>query len=68
MTHGQLVKTIRCRMKQLEMTPYRLHQELGGKVSKQTVYSFLEHGKPASTETLVAIMTVLKLSIAEPEE
>lgn len=68
MTHDQLVMKIRRRMKTLDMTPYRLHKELKGKLAKRSVYNFVEHGKPVTTETLVAIMNVLKLSITEPEE
>ena len=67
MTHGQLVRVIRNRMKRVEMSPYRLHQELKGKVAKQSVYNFLEHRKPVKTQTLVAIMTVLDLQICESD-
>lgn len=67
MTHDQLVNVIRRRMKKLDMTPYRLHQELSGKVAKQTVYNFLEHDKAVTSETLVAILNVLKLSICDKE-
>lgn len=68
MTHDHLLNTIRRRMRKLEMTPYRLHQQLRGKISKQTVYNFLEHDRGVTTETLVAILTVLKLSITQADE
>ena len=68
MTHVQLVNTIRRRMKKLDMSPYRLHQELSGRIEKQTVYNFLEHDKAVTTESLVAILTILKLSIRDPDE
>ena len=54
MTHTQLVKVIRRRMKKLDMTPYRLHQMLGGTVAKQTVYNFVEHDR--------AVTKVLEIS------
>jgi hypothetical protein len=65
MTHRELVKTIRQRMKIVELTPYQLHQELGGKLSKQTVYNFLEHGKPVRTDKLLAVLNHLNLAVTE---
>jgi hypothetical protein len=63
MTHKQLVAVIRRRMDALNMNPFRLHAELKGQVSKQTVYNFLLHGKALRTDILLLIMNLLDLTI-----
>jgi hypothetical protein len=63
MTHALLVKAVRHRMDELNMTPYRLHVLLVGRACKQTVYNFVTHGEVIKSDTLVAIMDVLGLSI-----
>ena len=68
MTHAQLVSTVRRRMRQLGMTTYRLHQLLSGRVSKQTVYNFVEHGRGTNSETLAAMMAVLNLTVIGPDD
>jgi hypothetical protein len=68
MTHQDLVDVVRQRMDRIGMTPYRLHVELKGQVSKQTVYNFVTHGEVIQTPTLIAIMNVLNLTITEIPE
>lgn len=58
---------MRRRMKLMGITPYRLHQQLRGKVSKQTVYNFTEHGKAISSETLLLMMHELGVSVGESD-
>jgi hypothetical protein len=60
-----MVAAIKARMRELNMTSYQLHQRLKGRVTKQTVYNFVEHGKVVTTESLSAIMDVLQLTIDE---
>jgi geranylgeranyl pyrophosphate synthase len=67
MTHAMLVKLIRKRLDKLNMNPHQLHQKLKVKMSKQTVYNFFEHGKEIRTETLLAIMNLLELTICHKE-
>lgn len=50
-------------MKELSITPYQLHQQLAGKVSKQTVYNFVEHGKIIKSDTLLAVIAELGLQL-----
>ena len=64
MTHKQFVGVVRSRMDALNMTPYRLHAELKGNVSKQTVYNFLSRGRSLRTDILLQIMNLLDLTIA----
>lgn len=68
MTHEDLVAVVRKRMEDLGMTPYRLHIELKGEVTKQTVYNFVAYGQGVQTPTLIAIMNVLNLTITEIPE
>lgn len=67
MTHPMLVKAIRRRLDEMNMTPYRLHMLLAGRVSKQTVYNFVTHGEVIKSDTLVAIMDVLDLTMSKTE-
>jgi hypothetical protein len=64
MTHALLVKAIRHRLDELNMTPYRLHVMLAGRACKQTVYNFVTHGALIRSDILVAIMDVLDLTIS----
>ena len=50
-------------MRELRLTPYQLHQKLGVAVSKQTVYNFVRNDKIIKSDTLIAIMKVLGLTI-----
>lgn len=61
MTHRELVRVVRLRMTRLDMTPYQLHQQLAHKVSKQTVYNFVEHGKFIRTDNLLTILGAVGL-------
>jgi predicted transcriptional regulator len=45
-------------------TPYRLAQELKGKVSEQTIYNVVQ-GKPCKSDTLAAILEALDYSIVK---
>jgi hypothetical protein len=65
MTHQKLVKAVQRRMTQLKMTPYRVHVLLKEKVSKQTVYNFVKHGEVIRSDTLLAIMQVLDLTVVQ---
>jgi hypothetical protein len=67
MTHLAFVRAMRRRMDELKMTPYQLHRQLKGKVSKQTVYNFVVHGELIRSDTLAAIMTLLDLTVARRE-
>jgi hypothetical protein len=67
MTHDQIVKTVRQRLRAMNITQYELHQRLGQKVSKQTVYNFIEHGKVVRSNVLAAVMTELDLEIRPRE-
>ena len=62
MSHADLVRHVRKRMKRLAITPYQLHQKLDGKISKQTVYNFVEHGRFIKTDTLLIIMKAVGLT------
>ena len=50
-------------METLSLTPYQLHQNLDGQVSKQTVYNFVEHGQIIKSDTLLLILGALGLTI-----
>lgn len=63
MNHRDLVKRVRKRMNELAFTPYQLHQKLEGKVSKQTVYNFVEHGKVIKSDTLIILLDALGMTI-----
>jgi len=63
MSHADLVRHVRKRMKDLAITPYQLHQGLAGKVSKQTVYNFVEHGRVINSDTLLTIIKAVGLMI-----
>jgi len=63
MSHADLVRHVRKRMKHLAVTPYQLHQSLAGKVSKQTVYNFVEHGRVINSDTLLTIIKAVGLTI-----
>jgi geranylgeranyl pyrophosphate synthase len=67
MTHDQLVKTIQRRMKTLGMEPLQLAAKLRGRVSQSTVYNFVAGGKPVRTNTLVAVLAALNLTIGVKE-
>lgn len=68
MTHRQLVALIQQRMDALGMTPYRLHAELKGEVSKQTVYNFLQHKRALRSDSLLQIMNFLGLTVVEKSD
>lgn len=68
MQQAMLVKLVRKRLEELNMTPYQLHQRLETKVSKQTVYNFVKHGHGVRTETLLAILNLLGLTICRKQE
>jgi len=63
MKHADLVRHVRKRMKYLAITPYQLHQSLKRKVSKQTVYNFVEHGRVINSDTLLTIIKAVGLMI-----
>jgi hypothetical protein len=67
MTHEDVVRAVRRRLKGLNMTPYKLHVRLKGTVSKQSVYNFVKHGEMVRSDTLAAIMSVLGLTITPKE-
>ncbi len=64
MTHQGFVRAVRRRLAERKMTPYQLHQQLRGKVSKQTVYNFVTHGEIIRSNILATIMNALDLTIA----
>jgi hypothetical protein len=68
MTHSALVQCVRRSMKELGLTPAALHQILGGKVSKQTVYNFVTHGRIIKSDTLLVILGELGIEIVSSGE
>ena len=56
MNHRDLVRRVRKRLSEFGMKPFQLHQKLADKVSKQTVYNFVEHGRVIKSDTLLIIM------------
>lgn len=63
MTHKELVSQVRRRLRDKGITTYELHQRLQAKVSKQTVYNFVIHGKVIKSNILVAILSELGLAV-----
>jgi hypothetical protein len=63
MTHNQLVAAIRAEMDRQGMTAYRLHINLKDQVCKQTIYNFVQHGEVIHTDSLVAIMDALSMTL-----
>ena len=50
-------------MKETGLLPYQLHQKLGVKVTKQTVYNFVKHGRIIKSDTLLLVLDALGLTI-----
>ena len=67
MTHLAFVRAVRRRLEELNMTPYQLHVQLRGKVSKQTVYNFVTHGELIRSDTLALIMNAVGLTVCKTE-
>jgi hypothetical protein len=63
MTHNELVKQVRRRMKERGLTSPELHKTLCGRVSKQTVYNFVKHGRVIKSDTLLLVLHQLGLTI-----
>lgn len=68
MTHKELLRVINARMVALGLGPRQLAAKLRGKVSQATVYNFVVNGRPARTDTLVAILNVLGLTVGASDE
>ena len=63
MTHNSLVSVVRKRLDERKLTPYEFHRQLQKKVSKQTIYNFLEHGKTLRSDTLLILLNALDLRV-----
>mgnify|MGYP003579026965 CR=1 FL=1 len=63
------MKTVRTivkeRMRQLGWNPYKLAKAVDGKVTRQTVYNFVMHGKDMKTTALSHVLAALGLEIRE---
>ena len=63
MTPSELVKRVRTRLKKRGLTAAGLHRSLRGKVTKQTVYNFVKHGRVIKSDTLLLVLKELGLTI-----
>lgn len=59
MTHNELVKHVRRRIKEMGLTPYQLHKRVEDRLNKQTIYNFIRHGRVIKSDTLLVILAEL---------
>jgi len=68
MNHDDLLKMVRHRLRQLNMTPYQFARLVRPGVSQATVYNFVNNGRPVMSDTLTAMLTALSMKIVIDEE
>lgn len=64
MTHSELVKRVRRGMREQGLTAPELHKSLRGRVSKQTIYNFVKHGRVVKSDTLLLVLHRLGFTIS----